>query len=130
LCDLIDNVAGNGLAVPGVTLPAAPVADVLGEIGSLVPACVALDDVQRLAPQAVGGFPGLLSPVTFKAASVNSAATFKTVAAPQTPTTPNSPALPRTGMNETLLLIVGGLMAAFALGIRRVSRDPERARIR
>jgi LPXTG-motif cell wall-anchored protein len=128
---LIDSVGGNGLVVPGVTLPEAPVSDLLGELGSLVPACGAvLEDVQQLAPQAVGGFPGLLSPVTFKAASVNSVSSFKTVAAPTQTTTPNSPPLPRTGMNETLLLIVGGLMAAAALGVRRISADPERVRIR
>jgi LPXTG-motif cell wall-anchored protein len=34
---------------------------------------------------------------------------------------PEQPALPRTGMNETLLLVIGGLMAAVALGLRKVS---------
>jgi len=128
LCDLISHLAGHEVAVPGgVTLPATPVTELLGDVGSLVPPCLALDSVQqqRLAPQAVGGFPGLTGPVTFKAASVNSAATFKAVAAPATPTTPTSPSLPRTGMNETLLLIVGGLMAAAALGIRRASAAPD-----
>jgi LPXTG cell wall anchor motif len=63
----------------------------------------------------------LTAPLTFRAASISSAANFKVVAAPVTPTTPATPELPRTGTNELLLLVVGGLLAAVALGVRRVT---------
>jgi hypothetical protein len=103
------------------------ISGVLDGLGSAVAACpletplaVPLNVRPADAPQ--GFFTALSTPATFRIASVNSAAEFKTVAAPVTPVTPATPALPRTGMNETLLLVVGGLMAAVALGLRRAAQ--------
>lgn len=124
--DLCDIFTGFGLELPegvNVDLPTAPVTDLLTEIGSgvlcEVPIPAGVVDIGDLAI-GEGEFAALTGPITLKAASVGSLAQFK--ATPATTTqTPTEDPLPRTGMNETLLLVVGGLMAAVAVGLRRTA---------
>jgi LPXTG-motif cell wall-anchored protein len=95
---------------------------VLTTVGSVlscraVTAGVQAADVQAAA---IGGTPALLNPVTLRVAQADSVAAF-TTAPGRTTSTTRAPALPRTGMSETLLLVIGGMMAAVALGLRRAS---------
>jgi hypothetical protein len=128
LNDVVAQLPVGGNSLPGVSLPTLPVAGLLTTLGSVVSCSTAGAASMRGA--AVVALPALLSPVTLTAAEAGSVAEFRPVVAadtpaapgsPATPAAPGSPALPRTGMNETLLLVIGGLMAAFALGLRRVS---------
>ena len=136
ICAVVSHVlAGTPISslTSGLTLPATPVTTVLDQLGSIVPNCLpSLTGAAVRAALPAGAVAALTGPLTLKAASVTSAAEFKvgaTPALPSTPVVPESPSLPRTGMNETLLLVIGGLMAAFALGLRRVS-VPARAQAR
>jgi LPXTG-motif cell wall-anchored protein len=122
ICALVNNVLSVkpiSLVTDGLTLPATPVTDVLDALGSIVPDCFEIINIAEISAQAIpeGAVAALTGPITFKAASVSSVAEYKVVAATATP---EEPALPRTGMNETLLLVIGGLMAAAALGLRRL----------
>jgi hypothetical protein len=125
ICAVVNHVlAGTPISslTSGLTLPATPVTAVLDQLGSIVPNCIpTLGGAALRAAVPSGAVAALTGPITLKAASVASAAEFKVGATPALPGAPGSPALPRTGMNETLLLIMGGLMAAFALGLRRVT---------
>ena len=123
---------------PSVDVPEpGDITDVLDDLGSYVDNCPFFDnELTRLGLQAakapLGSFTALSEPATFRIASLSSASEFKVAATPETPAVPEVPAvpaLPRTGMNETLLLVIGGLMAAAALGLRRVAA-PQRARSR
>ncbi|MEY2420963.1 MAG: hypothetical protein QOI95_1030 [Acidimicrobiaceae bacterium] len=123
ICALVNSVLAEtpiASLTQGLTLPATPVTDLLDQVGSVVLDCFTLINIDRLQAQAIpeGAVAALTGPITFKAASLNSVANYKVVAAPAVP---EVPALPRTGMNETLLLVVGGLMAAVALGLRRAA---------
>ncbi|MEY2449671.1 MAG: hypothetical protein QOH79_3147 [Acidimicrobiaceae bacterium] len=138
LCDVFDEVFGNEIVIlpvgVDVTIPDSPVSDVLAGAGSIfdITSCFeqALsvhglrsaafgDDEDAPIVLGEGEVAALTEPFTVAAASAGSASNFKVVAVPAT--TPETPALPRTGTNETLLLMFGGLMAAVALGLRRVS---------
>jgi hypothetical protein len=131
LGQLPGGLLGNG-SLPGVSLPALPVSSLLSTVGSVV-SCdlVGGASAGQFQPQALlpNALPALTAPITLTAASVSSAATFQPATTPQTPQTPTTPGLARTGMNETLLLVIGGLMAAVALGLRRAA-SPVRVRAR
>jgi hypothetical protein len=120
LCAVLSDVLGKlpvgGNTLPGVSLPALPVPAVLATVGSLLSCRAAAAGVQAAA---IGGTPALLNPVTLRVAQASSVAAFTT--APGRTTSTTAPGLPRTGMNETLLLVIGGMMAAVALGLRRAS---------
>ena len=131
LSDVLSNVP-NGLAgntLPGVSLPATPLPEPAHQprLGhpQLCRGVGACGCPRAAAIPALPAFPALLTPITLTAAEANSVSEFKSVAqgtdttttTTQTPGTPiDGPALSRTGMNETLLLIIGGLMAAAARG--------------
>jgi LPXTG-motif cell wall-anchored protein len=126
ICDLVNSVFDKaGPFLPNnLDLPTDPVTDALTDLGSGVADCFTqvVPTVRGASVQASvlpeGTLAALTGPITLTTASVSSAATFKAAATPETPATPQ---LPRTGMNETLLLVVGGLMAAAALGLRRIT---------
>jgi hypothetical protein len=122
----LSQLSFSGLKPSVIEIPKpGDVLDVLDGLGSSVANCdiQAIPERLGLRPAAApeGFFTALNTPLTLKIASVSSAANFKVAATPATPATPETPALPRTGMNETLLLVIGGLMAAVALGLRRAS---------
>ncbi|MEY2454703.1 MAG: hypothetical protein QOD92_4277 [Acidimicrobiaceae bacterium] len=127
LCDVYENLDVHQFPVLNIALDDAPSAAPLLEELGLTQVCEVPQNVAELTsdvqpniavPLVEVTTAALTEPLSFQTASVGSTAEFKVAAAPAVPETP---ALPRTGMNETLLLVIGGLMAAVALGLRRAS---------
>jgi LPXTG-motif cell wall-anchored protein len=131
LNDVLSQLPVGGNSLPGVTLPATPIPGLLSTLGSLLTCNLptfALD-TEAIVP----GVPALTGPVTLTAADVNSVASFAATPGqtppttdlnnpnnpPTTTTTTSSPALPRTGSNDALFLVVGALLAVAALATRR-----------
>lgn len=126
LCGLLgrlgaaDTISGL-LADLAQTVPATPlpVADVLGDLGSVV-TCTPTTGA-TVGAQLVGGLaPALTQPLTVEALTVSGKGSF---AAPiQVPVSgrPGATPLPRTG-GEPVLLLFGALAAASAVGLRRVT---------
>lgn len=125
LNDVLTQLPSGLNSLPGVTLPALPVSNVLSTIGSTVNCSVP----GILRAQAI--VPALTTPVTVAAAQANSLASF--AAAPQTTTTtstsnnpssPNSPTttgtpLARTGGENALYLFAGAMLLTVAYATRR-----------
>jgi hypothetical protein len=123
LCGLLTGLnpaasVGSALQSVGGQLPATPVANLLGSL----PAGVA--DVACSQASAAGLVNGVAAaiaqPVTVRAVQVQSAASFRAVAG--TPATPGSPTLPRTGGSALAAPVIAAMIAAAALGLRRVVR--------
>ncbi len=111
---------------------AAPVTDVLDELGATVPV---LSVVMGELEAALGGVEALAGPSTVTVASIQSASQFRPVAAQAAPPSPTSPTpsagptpaaqLPRTGSESVPAAAVAALLVGAALGIRHLSRKSE-----
>jgi hypothetical protein len=113
----VPSTVGSLIAGVGGTLPATPVTDVLTQVGALVN-CGAARSTASAAGLVDGVAAALSGPVTIKAVTVGSDATFRAVSTPATPT----PTLPRTGGLPLVAPLIAAMLAVAALGLRRVLR--------
>jgi LPXTG-motif cell wall-anchored protein len=132
LCALLGPIVPTGslgetLNSLDATLPATPVTDILDALGAVVNCPTPGAAVVGAEPAALvqGVATALSQPVVLAVASSNSGASF-TPAAPAATTTTTTPVgggnLPQTGGNQYLLLMVGALLGAGALGGRGLAR--------
>jgi hypothetical protein len=129
LCGLLGRLGasdtlGGLLGDLGQQLPALPLptADLLGDLGSIV-TCTPTTGA-TVGAQLVGGVaPALTQPLTAQVLTVSGRGAFAATPTQVPTTTPGSqPVLPRTGSSDAVLVTLGILAAATAIGLRRVVR--------
>ncbi len=85
-----------------------------------VPAIAGFNDV--LSAASGGAVFALADGMSVQVASLTQQSSYSPVAATATPTPAPAPNLPRTGSNDTALVLLGFVAAAGALGLRRILR--------